>query len=274
MKKIALPVLCDGILSGFIAYALFKYALRESIKNKTALFILAVCFSAAVSLTVFTFLNRKSQAFSDEKNTEKQLLSILSKLELCTDNELIDLFLPIFIKHGTEFEVTKNTIVTDTTVFAFCYAKSTERQTAVNAVKNANGKKVVLFCNAPTTDCLEFAETQKSLIKLIDERYIFPLKKAFGITFPEQVTTEKASLKRRIVLKIKTLATFKRAATLALAGGMLLLFSSLTFYRVWYLIWGFALLIFAAVLTVMRIANRAATHAENENLSETLFNRG
>lgn len=272
MRKIALPVLCDGILSGFIAYALFKYALRESIKNKTALLILAVCFAVSVSLTVFTFLSRKSQTFSDEKTAEKRLLSIVSKLELYTDNELIDLFLPIFIKHGAEFEVTKNAIVTDTTTFAFCYAKSTERQTAVNAVKNANGKKVVLFCNAPTTDCLEFAETQKSLIKLIDERYILPLEKTFGITFPEQVAAKKTSLKRRILLKIKTLATFKRAAVLALAGGMLLLFSSLTFYRAWYLLWGFALLIFAGALTVMRIACRTATHAENENLSETLFN--
>lgn len=272
MKKIALPVLCDGILSGFITYALFKYALRESIKNKTALFILAVCFAAAVALTVFAFLNRKSQTAQDEKNAEKRLCRILSKLELCTDNELIDLFLPIFIKHGAEFEVTKNAIVTDTTLFKFYYAKSTERQAAVDAVKNAKGKKVVLFCNAPTTDCLEFAEMQKRRIKLIDEKYVLPLEKAFDITFPEQAVSQKPSLKRRIVFKIKTLATFKRAAMLALTGGMLLLFSSLIFYRTWYLIWGFALLIFAGALTVMRIVNRATSLAENEKLSETLFN--
>lgn len=270
MKKITLPVLCDGILSGFIAYAIFKYALRHSIKNKSALFVLAICFASVVTLTVFAFLQRKSKLLSDEKNAEKRIFRIVSKLELCTDNELIDLFLPVFIKQDVKFEVAKNTIVTDTTTFIFSYAKSTDRQTAVNAVKYANGKKVVLFCNTPTSDCVDFAEKQKKRIKLIDEGYIPYLEKEFGITFPEEVTVQKTPLKRLIVFKIKSLATFKRAATLALAGSALLLFSNLTIYRTWYLIWGFSLVVSAAALTVIRIAKRADGH-DKASLTEILF---
>lgn len=263
--------MCDTVLSGFIAFIILETLLKRCIKKGTATLILSILFSLCVCAAVFLVLRKKQTTSENEKGRLKRLERILAKLELCTDNELIDLFLPIFMNESIKIKIIDNVIVTDTKTFTFDYSETTSRQTAVDAVKKSHGKHAVLFCHTPDSNCLEFAEKQKGRITLLDKNVILQLEKTYKITFPEEVASEKKPLPQKILAKIKSLANFRRALTLALSGAMLCLFSRLSFFRVWYTIWGISLLAAAATILIIKILRRTPKIHEKEELNKLFF---
>ena len=266
MRKNIIPIVCDSVLSGFITFFACNVLLRTILSKTVAIFILSIISAVIVCLTVFLTLSRKNKRKLLKFNDEKRWDFILTELEIMPDNRLIELFLPIF-KDCKIISIDDNFIETENSVYLFDYAKITERNSAVNLKKQSGDKKAILFCSAPTDDCLNFCKQRK--IALFDRASLPELEKKYNLTFPPPTeNTAKPRITARIKTKMTELATFKRAATSALSAAGIILFSKLSFFPKWYIFCGSLLLAFSATLLVIRIAEKK----QPSSIEDTLFN--
>ena len=262
MKKITLPIVSDTILSGFVTFVFTSVILRPKIDSDPALYSLSAVFALCVLLLVFSFLKKRNVASTLKSDERKRLESVLLNLELMPDNQLIALFSSIFDKSGTEYYSFANKIETDECSYVFDFSAKTKREKVVQAIKSANGKKVVYFCNTPDDDCRDLCLRLEGKLVVRDKSIIPVLEKKYDVRFPacdgnkKEKSTEKAT-EHRVLSKIKDYlhrkADFKRALTLALSGTGIILFSRFSFFPKWYVATGLVLLLFSAIIIGIRI---------------------
>ena len=261
MKNITLPIASDTILSGFITFIFASVILRPKIVSDLALYSLSAVFAVCVLLLVFSFLKKRNQVSTLKSDDRKRIESVLLNLELMPDNQLIALFSSIFDKSGTEYYSFANKIETDDCSYVFDFSAKTRREKIVQAIRSANGKKVVYFCNTPDDDCRDLCDRLGRKLVVKDRNVIPLLEKKYGITFPvyddEKDETAKKSIAGRALSKVRDYfarrADFKRALTLALSGTGIILFSKFSFFPKWYVLTGLILLILSAIITGIRI---------------------
>jgi len=256
--KLTLPIFSDTFLSGFITFFLSRILLRYITSKSVAINILSSAFAVCVSLLVYTVLSKNYNKKTSVLKEKNRLDFILSELEITDDNRLIALFLPIFKKSGIPFEIYDDKIETKEYAFFFDYSFLTERTTAVNAIKNSDGKKTVLFCNTPSNDCSAFCEANKEKILIADKSVLFKLEK-YGLILPALPEKQKRKFLPYAKNTVIRLSTLKRARALAFSGAAILLFSRISFYPVWYRISGGTLLFLSAFFVAIRIATRNST---------------
>jgi len=267
MSKFSLPVIVDALLSGFICYFTVSAILYSFTRSSAFVVTLSIIVSLCVCALVFIVLTKKNELKRIGSKEKKRLDDTLKKLELLPDNQLIAIFSAFFKKAGIKHKALEDHVETERRLYYFNFAKELTRRDAVALIKKFAGKKIVLFCNEADDDCAMFCKENEDRISLSDKTTILNLERKYGNIFSEtNAETVISSRKEKIKSYIVRLSTFKRALVVALSGAGILMFSRFTFFPKWYNFCGLTLMLFSAVLLLVRIIVRTKDKTETIEL--------
>lgn len=254
MKKIKPSVFIDAFLYGFICFFLtvaILYLLKISpvwrivLASLTAVFFCFIIFNIKLKQNNVRFL-------SDTK--QKNFSNMLAFLELLPESKVINLFLPMFSSKDICYTISKNCIKTQNVNYYFDFNGVIDRKTAVVYIRESYPKKVILFCGKASDDCACLEKDDNDIFTLVQGEDLYCVINEHQLDIPQKQTKKQNAT---IFETISTKATKKRASGLAFLGAYLILFSKLTFYPLYYIVFGIALLIAATVLLIFGKNNRS-----------------
>lgn len=247
MKNSKFSVICDAVLCFLLCFILtliFLSALTN-IAYFLKLFIafsFSFCFFLIIIKLKIEKFSKNQISFSEEKTAKKLLL----KLEITPDNEVIEALFEILVKKGITCKKSKNHIESAKSVYLFNFDKQTSRAKICAFLRAFCNKKLYLFCNKVSEDCLVVLNNFKHKLTVIEAREVYTLFKESNSPFlTSDEFKEKTSAK--ITAFLLKVFTKKRAISFTLISGSLLLFSNFTFFPFYYKLCA----LFSAILAII-----------------------
>lgn len=248
MKKIKPSVFIDALLYGFICFFL-AIAILYFFKIPPVWRIVLACVTAVFCCFIILKIKLKQNNVKFlNLSKQKSFNNMLAALELLPENKAIKLFLPIFDGNNICYTVNKNCVKTQNTNYYFDFNGIIERKTAVLFIRESQPKKVVLFCGKASDDCALLEKDTADMFTLIQGENLYDLIMEYHLDLPKR--EQQKQKKTNLFVGIAAKTTKKRASGLAFLGAYLILFSKLTFYPLYYIIFGIILLISAISLLI------------------------
>ncbi|MBO5851949.1 MAG: hypothetical protein J6R29_06420 [Clostridia bacterium] len=249
MKKIKFYLLADGF---FIFFALF-FVFYAIIKYNGATFTLSLILSSLISVLLtcaflfFTIIkNDKITSIYKEKELKKALSNYLAFLD---KEEVLNLFLNYYLAIKTDAKIESDKIILPklkTYVFPIFTVEKITTKEVINAYKQTKkGYKAKILYNEATSEVLSFCLDLELRIELFDINSVYFALKNQNL-LPELKIKEKSKIK--ILPLFKNLFKKQKAGKFLLFGIFLLLFSTITFFPLYYIIVGSALIIISIIL--------------------------
>ena len=249
MKKIRFYLIFDSFFIFtalfFTLYALLKY---NGLRFLIALFVSSL-FSAILTL-IFTILiilkSDKKLSDFEEKEYKKALANYLSFLD---ESEVLALFLTYYSHIFKDAKIENGKIVLTkikTCVFPIFTMEKLTTKEVINAYKNTKkGYKTKILYNNATSEVLLLSQSLKIRIELFDINSVY-----FCLKNNELLPSLEIPKKPKIKLLpiFKNLFKKQKAGKFLLFGVLTLLFSTVTFFPLYYVLFGLLLIIIAIVL--------------------------
>ena len=207
-------------------------------------------FSCIFSLCVFLFVIKEKSI--NYKNNQINLFerkcaeNLLLKLETTPDNEVIEALLQVLLANGISAKKVKNHLESKNSVYLFNFDKETSRTKICYFLRGFCNKKIYLFCNKPSEDCANLLKNFKHKIIIIDAKKVYSLFKNAKVEFLNDINYS-ANQTFKLKAFLNKFFTKKRAINFTLISGCLLLFSSFTFFPIYYRICALISAIFAVI---------------------------
>lgn len=238
MKKFNFAYFSDIILLSAIIFGVLLILLTP-LNQPFLIKIFLSAFLTALIILLVVFVKNKNSIRKKSKSTAKKELKYLGEiLEIMPDNRLIALLIEFLKTYNPNVKKVKNHIENENTLFFFNFDTETDRQTLAAYLRASDDKKVVLFCNQLSGDCLTLAKNHSDKLFIVDlESFRILLKEknildkflqGYEITAPQMGRLEKC------ISVIKKVFTKKRAKNFTIIGAILLLFSYIVFFPIFY----------------------------------------
>ncbi len=250
MKNFKISILLDSVFifisSFFLIYAIIRY-------NGVS-FVPSLIFSVLLSLLlsfiflVFTLFKKQNSLIKESEKSRMQN----TLLELCfmNNDKILNLFLTFYKNNNIEVEKEKNYLILkkySTQVFFNFTLEKTTTTDIIKFYKNTrSGYKTIVIANEFSTESLDLEKDIPSRIKLYNflDAYL-SLKESNllpKLTIPKSVTV----INKKDILKgIFAKTNGKKALML---GVVILLSSRFSFYPIYYIIFGFLMIILSISL--------------------------
>lgn len=246
MKNYKLSSFINSLLIGIILFFTVIIFLGFFKGSKTLKIIIALLFSLGAVGFSFALHRTKNSALIASDYKQKEIQTLLAKLEIMPDNELIALLMQIFGKAEINARAIKNKIITNSAIYFFNFSKQTPREFFCQALKQARGKNVIIFCNKPSSESEDLLRDFSNKIGVINGSALYCLMKKYEVLPPEaSYLPKKTHFFSSLFLLIKRNFTKKRALTFTATGFALLLYSKFTFFPKYYLISALCCFLFA-----------------------------
>lgn len=247
MKRLDFPLILD-ILFIFAAFFFLSFTvLRYYINSVTLSFWLGLLVAALSALIGFKLISPRHKNASLKAGDFDKKNEVFFNLALADEKTVQDYFLSLFEKKGIPAQKQSGGIyLTEKETLAVFMFKLTafNADDLARVIKNSNGKKTAIFTDTANGEALSFAK--KTGLQLIDSDSIFALMKDCE-HYPECAYKLKTKEKIQIV-NFNIQLTRKKAKRFLLFGGMLLLFSMLVAFPIYYLVAGNILIIISLFL--------------------------
>ena len=246
MKKFDLPLILDIVFLFFAGLFISFTVLRYYLDSLSFVITISLLFSVMITAVGFKFMQKKhgSTILKKEELTKKK--EAFFNLAFYNENELNSYFLKLFTKNGLKAENTKNGILLEEKGLIVKFAFKLTMLSCddfVNIVKDTD-KTVLLLTDTAQSDVFSYAKkintkivTGENLFLIMKKNELYPEIK-FKLTAKEQI------VKKRINIDL----TRKKAKNFFVFGIMLLLFSFVVAFPIYYLIMGNLLIITSVIL--------------------------
>lgn len=243
MKRINLPLVLDSFLAAVCAFLLFFTSVRYYTKSAAWGLAFGICafiiFGAAAYFYIRKKQSRKLTLSRDAR--EAELLKL--HLSVLPEKELLSALMPLIDGGKT---VGKTVETADKTHYFIFRLQPLSPDDIIGVIKRRTKKEKVIFCNRASDEAKKLCECfgiecvcGDEIYTRLKEKNLLPEKYAFeGEKRANFLTRVKARFNRRL------------AAPLFWSGLSLTALSYFTFYPLYYIISGGALLILAAVCLV------------------------
>jgi hypothetical protein len=247
MKRFSLPQILDSIFAAFCAFLLIFIVVRYYVKNVVFALIFGIVAGVLCGALVFIYLGKrrgkKLLSLKDEK--QKSLLAI--HLCLSKNEELQKLVAKLFCINPDNGSPKGNVLCgQDTVYFLHFTLEKLKLDDIAEAIKFSTENKKIILCNDANSEQKNFADN--FLIEIFTLNELYPLIKDKGL-LPEKFIFE-GKQKLNVFKKIKSKFNKKLTAPLFFCGLWLLIFSYFTFFPVYYIFAGGALIILSAASLV------------------------
>jgi len=246
MKKFDLPLILDIVFLFFAGLFISFTVLRYYLDSLSFVITISLLFSVMITAVGFKFMQKKhgSTILKKEELTKKK--EAFFNLAFYNENELNSYFLKLFTKNGLKAENTKNGIFLKEKGLIVKFAFKLTMLSCddfVNIVKDTD-KTVLLLTDTAQSDVFSYAK--KTNTKIITGENLFLIMKKNEL-YPEikfKLTAKEQIVKKRINIDL----TRKKAKNFFVFGIMLLLFSFVVAFPIYYLIMGNLLIITSVIL--------------------------
>ena len=249
MKKIKFYLLSDSffifIALFFTFYAIAKYNGSSFLSS----LLLSSSFSAITTCgyAVFTIIkNDKKEGVYYEKEYKKALSNHLAFLD---ENEVLELFYKYYssIYNDAKIDNKKITIPKiKTCIFPIFTIEKITTKEVINAYKQTKkGYKTKILFSTSTSEVLLLSSSLKIRIELHDINSVYSALKSQEL-LPKLEILGKQKIKLKPI--IKNLFKKQKAGKFLLFGVLTLLFSTITFFSLYYVIFGAVLIIISIIL--------------------------
>lgn len=212
-------------------------------------YLLCLLFSLSVSGILLVYKLNKYKRYLTKQKEKKELENLLANLELMPDNEVIDLLFNFLSTYEIKVEKKENYLRNKNVVYLFNFEIQTSRGRFLHTIKPFIKNNIVFFCNKLSDECNPTLSALKKKVKIVNGELLFSLMKEANFSLPRQ---EEIKIDKKTVImgKLNKILTKKRAITFAFLSATLLLFSSFTFYPLYYRICSLILLLLCAVCLI------------------------
>ena len=244
MKKVTFLAVSDGIftfISVFVlSVVLLNYALPKNLSFTFAI-ILSVIFS-------IIFLKRRisKNLKSEIKKSEKKLLDqTVTELYFLSQTRLLTLFQKAFEIKNLIVERKKDYLFlpqNNTCVYINCGIEGVTKKDVVKAFNKIKDTTAEIYTTHVSTEILDFAKRFNGQIKILGAEKTFNLLKETNLIPEKTIPTLKETPRKEM---IKSAFTKKKARSYFFLGLGFLFMSSLVTFKLYYLIFGTAFLLFS-----------------------------
>lgn len=247
MNKIKFYLLIDSF---FIFFSLFftLFAILKYNRLKYALLlsgILSAILTCGFAVIIIIRNDKKTNA-----HTQKELIKALANhLAFLSDSEVLNLFLKYYSIFFKDAKIEENKIVIKkikTCIFPIFTLEKITTKEVINAYKQTKkGYKTKVLFNGCTSEVYLLSTHLKIRIELFDINSIFFALKEQNLLPNLEIIKQN---KIKILPILKNLLKKQKAGKFLLFGILTLLFSTITFFPLYYIIVGCALIIIAIIL--------------------------
>ncbi|MBR3864317.1 MAG: hypothetical protein IKJ19_04295 [Clostridia bacterium] len=233
MKHTKFSIISDSILSFCITFIISYVFLSLMSFSKEVKIAFGLVLALCLFLIVIKFKSDKYNLGELDVFEKKAVDSLMLKLETTPDNEVIEALNKILAHKNVTAQKVKNHLESKTSVYIFNFDKQTSRTKICYFLRGFCNKKIYLFCNKTSDDSITLLKNFKHKITVFDSKKVYKLFKEANI---EMITKEEESKTKSDKFKIwlNKVFTKKRAINFTLIAGCLLLFSTFTFFPLYY----------------------------------------
>ncbi len=233
MKNSKFSIISDSILSFFITFIISYVFLSLMNFSKEIKIAFGIIFALCLFLIVIKFKSDKYNLNELNYFEKKSVENLMLKLETTPDSEVIEALFKVLSNNNISVEKIKNHLESKSSVYLFNFDKETSRTKICYFLRGFCNKKIYLFCNKTSDDSITLLKNFKHKIKVFDSKKVYKLFKEANIEMAENIE-ERKKKNDRFKLWINKVFTKKRAINFTLIAGCLLLFSTFTFFPLYY----------------------------------------
>lgn len=247
MKWRILPQICNTLITFALSFIAAWTVLVSFKLPRSAATILAIIFAVSLSALVFLLSTRPSKSYLQTVRNGN-LYALMDKLNICTADEILQIFLPVFNNLNISASVTDEHITLSNGQMLYCaFFPSPLSDNELMAIFKKHRKdNLIVLSNAFTVPCYPLAK--KLNVKLFSLEDIFSLLESAN-ALPETDTLRKPPFYDGMLSR---LFAKKNGARFIFLGLTLIIIAFAVFYPIYYYVtgiisitYGFACLVFA-----------------------------
>ncbi len=243
MKTLTISAILDTIFYFLCSFAIAFVVLRYFLPL-TPTYILSIWFAITISLMAFFRLKNKSQANALTKKEDALRKKIIGQLCFLTKNDQADEFYKALIISGNKVKKISSGLIVDgnyALYTAFTFNGLTPQDLADIKRKDKSNLPITVYATEFDEKTTEFAKMINFTIKNgVDAYALFK-----SANYYPELKVEFAETKSSLKKLMKNFFNKKHAKSFALSGFSLLFLSFLTPFKIYYIVLGSILTIFA-----------------------------
>ena len=244
MKKFKIPLSTD-LFFCFIAlfclfYAIFIKSGLTLIGSTLLSAVISLIISSIIAVILIKFFDKKGATLLEEELKQ----NLLNYLTFLPRKELLNYFKQAFNKDGVFLENFNNGLLykdKQLYIYPIFNASSTTKQNLVEAYRSKEENTLIVLSGSYLPEC--YTITNNVTLYDIGDVYL-TLKTLDALP---TLTATKIDKKKRLISTLKGLFNKKYAKFFFISGAITLIFSTLTFFKTYYIIVGAILLIISAL---------------------------
>ena len=247
MRIKSLPQFFNTVITLVLSFiAVWTVLLSLKLARPLAI-IFAILFSCLISATVFILSAKPSKA-SLQNIKRGKLYALMDKFNMCTADEIFNIFLPIFNELNISASLTDDhiTLASGQKIYLAFFPSAITDNELMTIYRKCRYENLIVFSNSFTSPC--YALAKKLKIKLFSAQEIFELLESFN-ALPVQTENKTPPFYDGILSR---LFERKNGTRFIILGLTLIIIAFAVFYPLYYYVmgaifvtYGFICLIFA-----------------------------